>query len=652
MRFRSTFPLFAALAASVSCGLLSGCANSFDPSPVQTELTDMGEVQGSVHGGQFPIAGSHIYVYAAGTGGIATAATSLLPHVTGGGTGKATTKDGNGNYYISTTTTGGFTLPSTYCTVGTQVYIVAVGGDSSGGTTHNNTAIVQMAALGQCPSSGTMAQLVPYLQINEISTAVMAYAVGGFGTDAYHIASSGTTLGKTGIANAFANVPNIISVAVGGPSSVAGANRNSSVPMAKIYTLANILAACVNTNANTSTACTNLFAAATSDGTTNGTKPTDESGAIFNIVHNPMVNVSTLFAMAGATPPFAGGLVTAPNDFTMPIVYNSVVGKAGNIAFDGSGNAWISDLTKKAVVKVSPVGVTSTFTNGGTFGTISNVAVAPGPAGTIWAADQDNNKLYLLSSTGTVSTTVTTGGLNKPAAIAFNAAGQAYIVNAPVGTVGVYGSTGSFLSTDTLDSVLGSASAIALDTNGNVYIPGNNLCDCLDQIASGANAATEFADGLFGGALNLGNATNVAVDSSNNAWMATSANEVVQLTPANFNITFGGHTYYNDNYLTATTTGKNGGLNSPATLSIDGANNLWVANSGNNTVSGFTNGGTALATSGIPNGGATSSVTNAVAPDGSGNLWTANSDGTVVQLLGLATPVATPVVPGQLGTEP
>ena len=50
------------------------------------------------------------------------------------------------------------------------------------------------------------------------------------------------------------------------------------------------------------------------------------------------------------------------------------------------------------------------------------------------------------------------------------------------------------------------------------------------------------------------------------------------------------------------------------------------------------------------------------APDPSGNLWTANADGSVTQLLGLATPTAAPLyggvgstgknVAGNLGTEP
>ena len=41
-----------------------------------------------------------------------------------------------------------------------------------------------------------------------------------------------------------------------------------------------------------------------------------------------------------------------------------------------------------------------------------------------------------------------------------------------------------------------------------------------------------------------------------------------------------------------------------------------------------------------------------VTPDGSGNVWTANTDGTVTQLLGLAAPTATPLVPSNYGQMP
>src|SRR5215472_16510748 len=60
--------------------LMSGCSISFDPtkSPVTAEKVPIGEINGTVHGGQAPVTGAQIYLFAAGTGGYGTASTSLI----------------------------------------------------------------------------------------------------------------------------------------------------------------------------------------------------------------------------------------------------------------------------------------------------------------------------------------------------------------------------------------------------------------------------------------------------------------------------------------------------------------------------------------------------------------------------------------------
>jgi hypothetical protein len=42
----------------------------------------------------------------------------------------------------------------------------------------------------------------------------------------------------------------------------------------------------------------------------------------------------------------------------------------------------------------------------------------------------------------------------------------------------------------------------------------------------------------------------------------------------------------------------------------------------------------------------------ALALDGSGNLWVAVADGSLIQYVGLTTPVATPLLAGKIGTTP
>ncbi|HVG26810.1 MAG TPA: hypothetical protein VM865_04315, partial [Acidobacteriaceae bacterium] len=189
----------------------------------------------------------------------------------------------------------------------------------------------------------------------------------------------------------------------------------------------------------------------------------------------------------------------------------------------------------------------------------------------------------------------------------------------------------------------------AFDSNNNGWLPGNGGgCNCVAELASGSTSATNIdnnALGLFPIG-QLSDSLAEAVDGNNAPWQANTNNKLIRFGVVNFL----------GNFVVDYVTATGGGLNAPATLSVDGGNNLWVANSGSNTVSGFTNGGVSLnnasTTAGFPTGSATTAVTYAAAPDFSGNLWTANSDGTVTQLLGLATPTATPVVPGQLGSKP
>jgi hypothetical protein len=105
----------------------------------------------------------------------------------------------------------------------------------------HNTVAVQMAALGQCPASGSMASQVPYLVINEVTTVAFAYSVGGFATNAYNVSSDAS--GETAIATAFANANNIVTLGDGQANATIAGNPNSVAPQGKINALANILAA-------------------------------------------------------------------------------------------------------------------------------------------------------------------------------------------------------------------------------------------------------------------------------------------------------------------------------------------------------------------------------------------------------------------------
>jgi hypothetical protein len=102
----------------------------------------------------------------------------------------------------------------------------------------------------------------------------------------------------------------------------------------------------------------------------------------------------------------------------------------------------------------------------------------------------------------------------------------------------------------------------------------------------------------------------------------------------------------------------------PSSMAFDGAGSLWVANqtpaastcctvyplSGITVSSTYSISG--MSSAGFSTGTATGTGAYLAVPDGTGNVWVANTDCSVSQMLGMATPVVTPLVPGSLATAP
>ena len=89
-------------------------------------------IQGKVYGGQQPLVGASIQLYAAGTTGDASSALPLLS--------TAVITDGGGRFSIN----GDYTCPS----ASSLVYLTATGGDPGLGRANNASSL--MSALGPC----------------------------------------------------------------------------------------------------------------------------------------------------------------------------------------------------------------------------------------------------------------------------------------------------------------------------------------------------------------------------------------------------------------------------------------------------------------------------------------------------------------------
>src|ERR1700722_3753687 len=136
---------------------------------------------GLVNGGQQPVVGATIQLYAVGTTGDGSAATPLLtaPMTTGAG----------GAFSL----TGLFICP----TPTTLVYLLATGGNPGLSVGTNNTSIALIAALGQCQTLGPST----FISLNEVTTVAALSALATYFTSPTSIGSG--TADASALSSAF-----------------------------------------------------------------------------------------------------------------------------------------------------------------------------------------------------------------------------------------------------------------------------------------------------------------------------------------------------------------------------------------------------------------------------------------------------------------
>jgi len=436
--------------------VLTGCAGSL-PSSFGTNPTGPGSFHytGTVYGGQNPVSGSSIQLYTVGTTGLKSASTALItsPGVS----------DSNGNFSIS----GQYSCTGT--TPGTQVYIVASGGNSGSGT---NSNLRLVAALGSCATLLANAASTTIV-INEVTTVAAAYALAPFATDLTHIGATGSN--PTGLVNAFANAQLLANNSTG---LAGGANlpTGATVPATEINTLGNIIAACVNTNGASSSGCTSLFSA---------TGATDTFGAALGIAKNSGASaITSLASLSVAQAPFQPSMSTAPNDFTLAINYTGAGGLATPyaVALDSAGDAWVTNESGNNVTELSPTGsVLASPTTSGLYGA---QGIAVDRSGNVWVANTAGNsvvKFTLTSGSVTTTNTYTVGSISGPSALALDSANNVFVANFNGNSVTELSSAGAALNSSPFtgsSNNITSPSGIAVDPSGNVYVTSSQTQAC------------------------------------------------------------------------------------------------------------------------------------------------------------------------------
>jgi hypothetical protein len=277
----------------LSALFLVGC--SYDR-PAGMSMAGPADISGVVRGGQQPVAGATIQLYAAGTGGDGSAATPLIT--------TSVTTNSSGSFDI----TGLYVCP----TAASEVYLVATGGNPglTSGTT--NAQIAMMAALGPC---GNLTPTTS-VEINEVTTIAATYALAPY-MQSY--SAIGSNPGDAPImASAFTMATELANTGTGATPG-AGVPTGQVVPSQKLNTLADIVSTCINSSggiAGDLSPCGLLFSLASAS---SSAAPTDTVGALLDIAQNPTSNVVSIFDLGPSTEPFLPSLSLPPADWTLTI---------------------------------------------------------------------------------------------------------------------------------------------------------------------------------------------------------------------------------------------------------------------------------------------------------------------------------------------
>jgi sugar lactone lactonase YvrE len=632
----------------VSCVLLSGCTAAPVFNSTSTPPTGSARgisISGKVHGGQNPISGAQVYLYGVSETGYAG------PGIPASGTNVSTSLL-NAPGYVTTASDGTFSISSDYsCNAAApDVYLLAVGGNAGSGS--SNSAIVLAAGLGPCSSLSSST----YVVINEVSTVAAAYAGAGFATDPTHVSSSGSALAIRGVENALASIVNLETLGTG-VANTTTLGTNGVVPQATIDTLANILAACVNSSGPGSSQCLTLFTNAEN----NGAMPSDTGTAILNIAHNPGANVANLFTLQGSTPPFVPDLAAAPNDFTIAISFTGGgMEDPYDVAIDAKGNVWVANQGGDKLTELNALGVPGSSTGYSGGGLTIPYAIAIDSSGDVWLAGNGSGNtnpfLSEFSSAGapiTSSSGITTGGINTPRGMTIDKNGNIWVANRDTTqfSVSEFGPSGTAASGSPFTG--GGISypwGIAADLAGNIWVAdkataSNGTGDAISEFTASTGAANANSPIKGGG---LGEPIGVAVDASGNIWVTnqTNLNDTMVDEGAALAV-------FNSSgdAVTGVDGYTGGGMTEPNRIAIDGADDVWVADFASGSLCAFTSSGVAISgESGHGYSYGTGLVGDpwGLAIDLSGNVWVpdvqSGGSGSIVEYIGVAAPVVTPMV--------
>ena len=239
------------------------------------------------------------------------------------------------------------------------------------------------------------------------------------------------------------------------------------------------------------------------------------------------------------------------------------------MAADTAGNVYVADISNSTIRKITPAGVVSTLAG-------------------------------LAGSSGSADGTGSAARFDFPASVAVDAAGNVYVADfssstirkiTPAGEVstlaGLADNYGSADGTGSAARFLGPL-GVAVDAGGNVYVADNNNHTIrkitpagVVSTLAGLAESPGSTDGA-GGAARFSFPQGVTVDAAGNVYVADRSNSTIRkITPAGDVSTVGGRA---GGFGSVDGAGGAAQFSFPSGIAVDGAGNLYVADSGNNTI--------------------------------------------------------------------
>jgi sugar lactone lactonase YvrE len=321
------------------------------------------------------------------------------------------------------------------------------------------------------------------------------------------------------------------------------------------------------------------------------------------------------------------------------------------VALDSSGNLFVADKSNHTIREVSSSGVVTTLA---------------GLAGTF----------------GTTDATGTDARFNQPTGVAVGSGGDVYVADSinnairrvtPQGAVttlaGTPGSAGSVDGTAST-ALFRQPFGVAIDSSGNVYVAdfGNNSIRKVTQGGTvttlagvegtstttntlGQPAPAGHADGT-GATASFSEPTGIAIDSGGNLYVSDTGNNTIRkVTSAGVVTTLAGTA---GDAGSADGTGAAARFNGPRGLAVDGNGNIYVADAGNSLVRKITSAGVVTTLAGLADNFAVEFGTGSsaifdvpagIAVDSNGNLYLSEELGNLITKGAQSTAVTPPPPP-------